>query len=55
MQVKISYGELMDKCYDWNKACDIIGINPWILNEGRADRDETINITIEEAKAVGVI
>ena len=55
MKVVITYGELMNKCYDWNKACDIIGVNPWLLNEGRADPDDTISLTLEEAKSVGIL
>ena len=44
MQIKL--GELLNN-FDWDKACEIKGLNPWCVNEG-ADPEDYENFTIEE-------
>jgi len=55
MKIITTYGEISDKAWDWNDACDILGINPWLLNEGRADRYDEVCITIDQAIQIGLL
>jgi len=39
----------------WDEYCETYGVNVWCLNEGLADGDELANITLEEARAWGIL
>jgi len=47
-------GEIKDR-HDWDKFCEVMGINPWCLNEGLARREDVIWFTIDEAKQCGIV
>jgi len=56
MKLKITFNELHNRCGDvWDELCDELGLNPWLLNEGLADGEDTIMIEEEVAKKYGVI
>jgi hypothetical protein len=52
--IKISIGELIDKGI-WSDACNLLGLDEWCVNEGRASLDDTITITSEQAKELRLI
>ena len=39
----------------WDKMCEKYGINEWCLNEGRADSDDTIEVSLEDAEHWGLV
>ncbi len=39
----------------WDKFCDLRGWCVWILNEGKAETSETVDITIDEAIEYGLL
>jgi len=39
--------ELMTN-YDWDKVCEIKGLNPWCVNEGQMNSDDEIDFDDEE-------
>lgn len=49
--IKTTFGYIMDHC-DWDRACEVMGWNPWMLNEGLADRDDTIEISFSDAEKI---
>ena len=40
--------------YDWDKYCEITGTNPWCINEGRATGDEVVELTVDQAREIGI-
>ncbi len=53
MNIKVTLQEIMDE-YNWEKACEVLGIDPWCINEGTATSDEILLITEEQAKEIGI-
>lgn len=53
MEVKITLGEISER-YNWDKFCEIKGINYWCLNEGLASSGDAIELTLDEAKQIGI-
>ncbi len=53
MIIRVTAREMLDK-YDWDKFCDIVGLNVWAINEGMDDT-ETFDLTEEQALELGVI
>ena len=51
--VTLTLGEIQEK-YDWDKFCEIRGFNPWCLNEGLADSEDEIILTLYEAREIGI-
>jgi len=39
----------------WEHMCEKYEINEWCLNEGLADDDSTVEISLEDAKLYGLI
>ena len=39
----------------WERMCKKYGINEWCLNEGLADYDSTVEISIEDAELYGLV
>lgn len=39
----------------WDKFCEKYNYNPWMINEGLADPNEKVEISIEDAKEYGLI
>jgi hypothetical protein len=52
--VAATAGSLLDKGA-WEQACDMLGLNPWAVNEGLLDRDERLTFTIEQARELGLL
>ena len=38
----------------WAAYCEATGTNEWALNEGRMDMDDTVTITEEQARSIGI-
>jgi hypothetical protein len=54
LKIAVTYESILNSGA-WEDMCDKYGINPWILNEGRADNDDTISITVEDAQRWGLL
>ena len=54
MKIKITFGELLDR-YVWDEYCIMTGLNEWCINEGMVTRDEYAELTIEQAKQLGLV
>lgn len=54
MKITITFGEILDRGR-WDEFCDLRGLNPWFLNEGRGSRDEETTLTHEEAEKLGLL
>ena len=39
----------------WERMCEKYGINEWCLNEGLADDDITVEISLEDAELYGLV
>ena len=52
--VTVKYGDVME-AGAWLDMCDKYGINEWILLEGLADDDNTIKVSLEDAKSWGLV
>lgn len=55
MTLTVTYREALNKASNWDDLCSEIGLNPWCLNEGLVDGDDTMNIDIEVAKKYGLL
>lgn len=57
IKVKVKLGDVLDAplMSAWERMCKKYGINEWCLNEGRADKDDTIEITLEDAELYGLV
>lgn len=54
MKIILTLKELIDK-HNWDKVCEVFGLNPWCINTGLASGDEEQVITEEQAKEIGII
>lgn len=52
--MKVTVRELMDLGL-WIEVCDELGINEWAVNEGRMSSSEEVEMTLEQALAVGLV
>lgn len=51
--VKLTFGYLLDNnC--WDRASQMLGLSLWCINEGRASRDDTVELTFDQAKKLGL-
>jgi len=39
----------------WEQMCEKYGISEWCLKEGRADSDDTIEVSLEDAERWGLV
>ena len=53
MKIKVTAGEVLDKG-DWDTFCDLKGLSVYAINEGLMSSDETFELTLQEAKEVGM-
>jgi hypothetical protein len=53
MKVVVSAREILDD-YNWEKFCDITGLDVWAVSEGMYDT-ETFDLTLEQAQVLGII
>lgn len=51
MTTTLTFNEAILK-YDWERFCDVMHLNPYLLNEGLADGDDTITLTEEQIKEI---
>lgn len=51
--IEVTLGYLLHNS-DWDRACEILGLNPWCINEG-ANRECTVNVTFEQAEKIGLV
>lgn len=57
VKVIVKLGDVLDAplINAWQKMCEKYGINEWCLKEGLADKDDTIEIFLEDAEHWGLI
>jgi hypothetical protein len=54
MKIVVTLREVLNN-YDWDKFCEMRGLNPYCINEGLADGDDEVTLTQEEAQELGII
>lgn len=52
--LNMTFAEFSDRWGMSDRACNIVGINPYCLSEGMATDSDTIEITLGEAKKLGM-
>lgn len=52
MKIVVSPTELFEQGI-WDKLCELRGWNPYIVNEGQMDRDERIELSLDEVQKIG--
>lgn len=52
--MKITFEEISQRWGMEDRVCSILHINPWALNEGLAQYEDTINVSPEQAKLIGI-
>lgn len=52
--ISITFGELSDRWGMSDKVCEVLGVNPWCLNEGLATKEDTIGVTESQARQIGI-
>jgi hypothetical protein len=57
IKVKVKLGDVLEapRVGAWGKMCEKYGINEWCLNEGIADSDDTIEVSLEDAENWGLV
>lgn len=57
IKVTVKLGDVLDapSMSAWESMCEKYGINEWCLNEGRADRDDTVEISLDDAELWGLV
>lgn len=54
VKIPVKLGDILD-AGRWDEVCDKYGLNVWCINEGQADRDDAIDITIADAERYGLL
>lgn len=57
MKVVVTAREIFDSPLvgAWDKACDMLGLDPYCVNEGLMDSDEQLTLTVEQAKELMIL
>lgn len=57
IKITVKLGDVMDAPLidSWQKMCAKYGINEWCLKEELAERNDTVNISLEDAENYGII
>lgn len=55
MKIIITLAEFSEKTGMSDEVCEIVGLNPWCLDEGLATGEDTIELTEEQAKKLGFV
>lgn len=57
MKVLVTFGEILNApaIYSWDNFCLRHGYNPYMLNEGLAKKEATVEISLEEAEEYGLL
>jgi len=53
--VTFEFGYISDNVCCWDDFCNEVGLNPWLLNEGRAGSSDEYRMTVTVAKKYGLI
>lgn len=53
MTIKITIQEALDKT-DFDKFCEMVGLNPYCISEGLATGEESYELTLEQAKELNL-
>ncbi len=54
MKVLITGRELLDRGI-WDRACDLLGLNVWAINEGQMSSAEELTLTEGQAQELGIL
>lgn len=54
IKVSVTARELLDQGA-WLKACELLGISEWAVNEGQMDGDDVVELTIDQAVTLGLV
>lgn len=57
MKVVVTIRGALGRCTlgNWDKLCNEIGLNSWCMNEGLADGDDEVTLSMETARKYGFI
>jgi len=57
IKIQVKFGDVLNAplVNAWDKMCNKYGINEWCLNEGLADKNDTIMVSLEDAEHWGVV
>lgn len=55
--VKLKLGDVLNapSFNAWQEMCSKYGINEWCLNEGRAQKEDTIEVSLSDAERWGLV
>lgn len=54
MKISISAGELLERGL-WQSACELLGFNEWVINEGLLSSEDDVLLTPDQAIRLGLI
>ena len=54
MKYVVTAGEMSNKGL-WDQFCEVMGLNPWGMNEGRIQSTEEFTLTEEQAIKIGLV
>lgn len=54
IKISVKLGDVLESG-SWDDMCEKYGINEWCINEGRADSDDTIEVSLADAERWGLI
>jgi hypothetical protein len=54
MKLTITAGELIDRDL-WDRACDLLGISSWAVNEGQMDSSTPVELTEDQARELDLM
>lgn len=57
IKISVKLGDVLNAPYwkSWEHMCNKYGINELCLNEGLADLDDTVEVSLEDAEYYGLI
>ena len=57
IKVAVKLGDVLHAPYwkAWEQLCEKYGIGEWCLNEGGADSEDTVEVSLEDAERWGLI